>query len=158
MPCDQLLTQLRWQLATRIPQQHAADDLRQKEAVAAGRDPARLWQMARVAESTSEITSALLAAGDVAAEQGWTTAANQAWQQAAALAEQTQQTTVVAELANRQAMLATFAFPNRDFGEASPGSAPAPHATSAILRRVWEEPLGVVAAVPPALALATLSS
>ena len=158
VPCDQLLTQLRWQLATRIPQQHAADDLRQREAVAAGRDPARLWQMARVAGSTSEITSALLAAGDVAAEQGWTTAANQAWQQAAALAEQTQQTTVVAELANRQAMLATFAFPNRDFGEASPGSAPAPRAASAILRRVWEEPLGVAAAVPPALALATRSS
>ena len=108
LPLDSLTAQLRRQLAATLSRQFHEETVVQAEVAvaAAHRDRPRLLELARTAPSGVAACQALLAAGDVAWERGWPSAAEEAWRQAETTARLVDRSAIIDDACRRQSAAA----------------------------------------------------
>ena len=104
IPFERLTRRLRWQLVTTCSADDSLSEASQRQLRAAieSRETSRLWQLARDTADSVMLCETLLAAGDLAAENGWETAAINAWQDAATFARRLPGDRICREVAARE--------------------------------------------------------
>lgn len=159
LPLDSLTAQLRRQLAAALSRQFHEETVVQAEVAvaAAHRDRPRLLELARAAPSGVAACQALLAAGDVAWERGWPSAAEEAWRQAETTARLMDRSAIIEDACRRQAAAADARVlglacgePSRSEDDTMPPEAELPPGPLSLR---WQHPLPQGPWKKPAMAL-----
>ena len=147
LPLERLTAQLRRHLAaglSRLLHEEAVVSAAVSDA-AAHRDTARLQELARTSSSGLVVCQALLAAGDLALERGWPSAAAEAWRQAEHTARLMDRPRLIEAVRRRQDASGTIPGMERPSSAASSGVdvavPPATQSPRVSLALRWQHPL-----------------